>query len=243
MGGSLRWLVAAGVASALLVVACGGDTSGAGGDGGAGSSSGNASGSGGGSGAGSSGTGGNGSSGAGSSGLGSSSGTTAGGCPESVPSGGVPCSPVGLVCEWGSSNVEECDTVGTCMPEGWDSPAYPPEGPDCSGGPPIACPSSYAAVPTGQACGPSGGYCDYPEGRCGCGEPPGPILLVDGSVASIWICQHPQTGCPQPRPRIGTTCSHEGQFCDYGGCGAVPGGNAEACTGGVWVDALEGCPL
>jgi hypothetical protein len=231
------------VLATAFAVACGGSTTSEGGEGGAGSNAGIGSGSASGSGGGGSG----GSSGSGSTGSSGSSGGTSDaavpGCPGSPPLAGAACVPEGLTCEWGSSNVAGCDTIGVCRGGAFDFNAINPGVRDCGGGPPIACPSSYASVPVGQTCTPAGGYCDYSEGRCACGQPAGPVLLVDGSPAEIWMCQKPQSGCPQPRPRLGSSCSIEGQFCDYGGCGEVPGGSAEQCTGGVWVEAEEACPL
>jgi hypothetical protein len=175
--------------------------------------------------------------------TGTSGGGTGGGCPASPPTSGS-CSPEGLTCEWGTSNVADCDTVATCTGGLWSFAGHNPGGLDCGGGPPIACPGSYAAVPVFKPCSPSGGYCDYPEGRCACGTPPGPVQFFDGSVASVWECENPSTpGCPQPRPRLGSACMEEGLSCDYGGCGEVPGGNAEACKGGIWVTTFVGCPL
>jgi hypothetical protein len=234
------------VALSALAVACGGTTlagpsdgggtdAGAGADAAGGSSSGQ--GSSGGTGTGSSGTTGS------SSGSSGSSGTSA--CPSSPPSSGAPCSDDGLTCEWGSSNVPECDTQATCTAGVWSLALPNPGGLDCGGGPPIACPASYAAVPAHQPCSPAGGYCDYPEGRCACSPPVGPIEVIDGSVVSAWWwCQQQSApDCPATRPPLGSPCTPEEVSCDYGGCGAIPGGLFEACQGGVWVAAMEPCPL
>src|SRR5580704_18603291 len=35
-------------------------------------------------------------------------------CPASVPGSGATCSRAGLTCEWGASNVPDCDTEATC---------------------------------------------------------------------------------------------------------------------------------
>jgi hypothetical protein len=164
-------------------------------------------------------------------------------CPASVPGSGATCSRAGLTCEWGASNVPDCDTEATCTNGEWAVTAPNPGGLDCGGGPKITCPPSFASVPVGDACSPDGGYCDYPEGRCGCAAGGGPIRLIDGSVQAFWSCQNPAAGCPKPRPLLGSSCAMEGLECDYGTCGTIPGGNAEQCTGGVWVTAEVGCPL
>jgi hypothetical protein len=56
------------------------------------------------------------------------------------------------------------------------------------------------------------------------------------------MCANPGGGCPLPRPLLGTSCSPEGQQCDYGVCN-VPGGAAEQCSGGLWIEALVACPV
>lgn len=240
-GISCRLLLSAMAASAIAV-ACGGSILEPGG-GGAGSSSGSTGGSSSGSGAGST----SGSSGGGSSGSGSTSGSSSGGvttgCPT-TPFSSQSCTPDGLACEWGSSNVLDCDLHGTCNGGVWLIMPLNPGGLDCGGGPPIACPASYASVPVGSVCPTQGGYCDYPEGRCACEVfLGGPAIPGDASFDPYWYCQSPQTGCPQPRPRLGSTCNQEGQTCDYGGCGQIPGGNSEQCSGGVWVSVPTPCPL
>jgi hypothetical protein len=100
---------------------------------------------------------------------------------------------------------------------------------------PIMCPSSFASVPRGSACSPQGGYCDYPEGRCACSFQLGP------NPQATWSCQDPNTSaCPLPRPRVGSPCSQDQLFCDYGSCG-VPDGTGEQCTGGVWISINVAC--
>jgi hypothetical protein len=82
---------------------------------------------------------------------------------------------------------------------------------------------------------PSGGICDYPQGRCSCNS-------NLPSINVVWNCQSPQQRCPLPRPRLGSFCTVDGMQCDYGTC-AVPGGTMETCSGGVWTQAMIACGL
>jgi hypothetical protein len=66
-------------------------------------------------------------------------------------------------------------------------------------------------------------------------------MLVDGSVQSHWACQDPATpACPLSRPSLGSACTQNGLFCNYGGC-SVPGGTAVQCEGNLWQEALVAC--
>jgi hypothetical protein len=92
-------------------------------------------------------------------------------------------------------------------------------------------------VPKGQSC--SGSMeCAYPQGRCACTIDFGPVLLEDAGAS--WVCTDPETGCPEPRPQLGTACANEGQTCDYGTC-SLPGGVQVACTNGTWALSPAGC--
>jgi hypothetical protein len=134
-----------------------------------------------------------------------------------------------LTCEGGSSPVEVCDTVATCNGGRWQ--VTPAGSGSCGGGDGGSCPPSFASVPRQQHCSPYGFDCDYPEGRCACAVPAGPVPL-DASAAAEWLCQDPAPGCPQPRPRLGSACTsaQDGVLCDYGACSAF-GGTAETCAG------------
>jgi hypothetical protein len=215
------WSLAVGAAIVLMAAGCGGTTVGEGSDGGSSGS---------------------GSSGGNTSGGGSTSGGGGGGCPASPPANGAPCSQSDLGCEWGSSPVPDCNTQAVCTAGQWMTTAPSAGTFDCGGSPPIACPSSFAAVPVTTACSPSGGICDYPEGRCACSPPAGPPTLSDSGVVTEWFCQQPSLGCPQRRPLLGSACPFETMSCDYGSC-TIPGGSVQQCTGGVWVAGLVGCPL
>jgi hypothetical protein len=86
----------------------------------------------------------------------------------------------------------------------------------------------------------SGTTCDYPEARCSCGQSCGMLGVGDGA---IWCCPDAppeETGCPDPRPRLGTPCGSTMSVCDYGGCS---GNVEEQCLDGVWQkDTMFGCP-
>lgn len=168
-------------------------------------------------------------------------GTGATPCPSSPPSDGDACGPQGLTCEWGSSNVQDCDEMALCNGGRWQVTLQGPGGLDCGGAPQGMCPSSFASVPRESHCSPYGSYCDYPQGRCACTVPAGPGFPADASAVAEWICQDPAPGCPEPRPRVGSTCSQEGLECDYGAC-TVPGGNSETCQGGLWIEGGVACP-
>jgi hypothetical protein len=65
---------------------------------------------------------------------------------------------------------------------------------------------------------------------------------VDASAVARWVCQDPQApGCPVSRAPLGSACSQQGLFCDYGSC-SIPGGTSEQCQGGIWKSALTACP-
>jgi len=162
-------------------------------------------------------------------------------CPASPPGDGSACGPQGLGCEWGSSTVEDCDTMALCNGGRWQVTVPGPGGLDCGGGPQGTCPSSFASVPRESHCAPYGLACDYAEGRCACTVPAGPGFPVDAAAEAEWLCQDPAAGCPEPRPLLGSVCADEGQECDYGACD-IPGGNAETCQGGLWIEGGVACP-
>lgn len=157
-------------------------------------------------------------------------------CPFTCPKTGAPCVP--LECEYGTSPILECDAIFTCNGT-WAA--------DTRGGDPMycspstsGCPATRASVPVGAACSPSNLECDYPGGRCACTiSRGGPVRLDAGAE---WICDTPMGDCPQPRPRVGTSCTSPGKTCDYGAC-TLPGGDALECTDGRWQPHQMPCPL
>ncbi|HEY4013575.1 MAG TPA: hypothetical protein VGM06_09570 [Polyangiaceae bacterium] len=164
------------------------------------------------------------------------SGTDAGGsplCPTSPAARASACPRVGLACEYGTSTNVACDTVVMCMASGWSVT----EAVSCPMG---TCPATYDAVPMGEACAPSGLGCGYAKGTCICSSSTGPIEVIDGAVAIDWHCFPAMTGCPSPRPRLGTPCVDAGVSCNYGACS---GGVELSCDGGVWQEESVPCPL
>jgi len=160
-------------------------------------------------------------------------------CPTSAPANGSVCTDENLECEYGTSEYPGCDAVTQCESGTWQEEQ---SGGFCPGINPSQCPSSMAAA-NGQSCDP-GQYgsvsCWYATGGCYCGSLGGPIMVEpDGGYApQTWQCDDPGPQCPQPRPRIGSTCSDEGLSCQYLECDF-----AESCTGGIWVSEPEGCAV
>ena len=97
------------------------------------------------------------------------------------------------------------------------------------------CPNTYGDVPKGQACSPLGLDCAYAQGQCNCAD-----TVPASGPTPVWQCSTPAAGCPDPRPRIGSSCTQEGLSCDYGAC---TGGVELQCTGGVWASQVTACPV
>jgi hypothetical protein len=108
-----------------------------------------------------------------------------------------------------------------CQAPGWSVTAPGPGA--CPAG---TCPATYAAVTQEQPCSPDGLDCAYAEGQCDCA-----YLLLVASPGRVWQCAPSTPGCPEPRPRLGDTCSQPGFTCDYGAC---LGGIAMRCVNGSW---------
>jgi hypothetical protein len=62
-----------------------------------------------------------------------------------------------------------------------------------------------------------------------------------GGPAYTWICVTPMSGCPEPRPHLGSACSTEGLYCDYGSC-TFSDGAAQTCMDGYWQGGFAACP-
>jgi hypothetical protein len=147
-------------------------------------------------------------------------------CPSSPPGSG-PCPKVGIECEYGNNANADCNDVYSCGPTGWTTGEVA-----C---PVPTCPSSYASVPINSTCSPTGGICGYEQGTCTCSE--GSPPRINGPV---WQCFPAQTGCPSPRPDLGTPCSAPSSLtCDYGACS---GGISLSCQDGSWQQSNTACP-
>jgi hypothetical protein len=137
--------------------------------------------------------------------------------------------------------VQGCDTVATCNGT-WTTQA--PTDSKCSLSV-IAqgCPLTFEAVSQGASCSSNGLECNYAKGRCACGSNGGPVQLIDAAIQGHWSCQDPTTqGCPLPRAQLGSACSPNSLYCDYGSC-TVPGGTAEICQNNLWERAIAACPV
>ncbi|HSQ64288.1 MAG TPA: hypothetical protein VLM85_13770 [Polyangiaceae bacterium] len=163
-------------------------------------------------------------------------------CPATVPNADSPCSKEGLSCEYGSDPNLSCNTYAQCSLGRWQVMTPPPSG--CPTPPnPSSCPSTYASVPVGQLCGNLVGLlCSYPLGFCGCEVPQFGPYPADGAAVAQWVCDQPEQGCPQPRPKLGSVCTQPGQMCDYGAC-SLPTGTSVQCQDGAWQNAPFGCAL
>lgn len=165
-----------------------------------------------------------------SSGGSSSGGRDAGGgspCPASPPSGGTSCPVVGLECEYGMDANPACNEIEHCTTSGW---SYPAPTAHCTG----MCPPKYSDVPIGRVCSPEGLDCSYMEGQCDCA-----MTLPLSRMFPVWQCFAPGNGCPEPRPRLGSSCSDASLSCNYGAC---YGGVAMVCRDGYWHQASVLCP-
>jgi hypothetical protein len=166
-------------------------------------------------------------------------------CPAAIPASGS-CSTPGLQCESGNDQDLTCDGYIVCTEDPYESnslkwsivpglvsPPCPTSGAGIGG-----CPSTYAEVISGQACSDNGLECGYPQGRCACTTP---VSLAPVSDGPSWVCEQPGTGCPEPRPRLGTSCETPRQQCDYGSC-TLPNGTALICQSGSWATLQTACP-
>lgn len=166
------------------------------------------------------------------------------GCPTTAPKSGDPCktASLSLTCEFGGvGNQRLCSTTATCIKgsSGIEAWVVNPPAPSCvssSDQNPGACPATFTTRPTGASCPSSAGLsCVYTQGMCGCipciGDGGG-----GGGGQQEWACDPfpSPTGCPVPRPLIGSACTQEGLSCGYGEqCGVVSGPNL-GCRAGRW---------
>ncbi len=156
-------------------------------------------------------------------------------CPASPPQGGASCSPAGLQCEYGSSYDFECNVVATCDAQTgkWSVQTGNCSQPFDAGG----CPDPSTTGLAGTSCATNGASCNLTTQHCDCQLGCGAAFLDGGR----WVCDGPKAGCPEPRPRLGSACTAEGQQCDYTLCCA---GGTMTCQGGLWQGHLMsgGCP-
>jgi hypothetical protein len=146
-------------------------------------------------------------------------------CPEAAPTQGSACTDEGLDCEYGCSNVL------TCADGTWGG-AVLPVASLCDAGPNSpGCPADASAVLQQTTCLASGTSCEYAEKICTCISPQDPRP----DAGNTWFCG-PESGCPFPRPRIGSSCATASQQCDYAQCGST-----QVCMGGVWQPTEGGC--
>ncbi len=139
------------------------------------------------------------------------------------------------MCEWGLGSVPACDTIATCSSNAWSVQGAA----SCVNA--LACPvlepadQSTCSVPVGTVCDYAPLGTSEPKVRCACER----VSATNGNI--LWYCQKPvNVSCPSPRPRLGTVCSTSAT-CSYGVC-RIPGGNDEACQGGLWVNNPVLCP-
>jgi len=158
-------------------------------------------------------------------------------CPAAPPPTGASCSHGALDCEYGADWNPACNTLARCWRGGPLDGTWQVQGPGVPTTPcptptarPAACPAEPPAPAAG--CAAASLLCTYPAVTCLCYE-----RTSSGSppvTTRQWECTgHPGAGCPEPRPRIGSACSHEGMTCDYSVCYL---GGGVYCTGGVWSD-------
>jgi hypothetical protein len=153
-------------------------------------------------------------------------------CPSSAPKAGADCPSVGLVCEYGSSATVACNQVATCSASGWKF--APPSSSGCAVG---TCPAEYPSGEVGMACTSNDLVCSYAAGTCTCASS---TPLTADTGGPHWQCFPKQSGCPTPRPKLGTKCGASAAApCDYGACA---GGIELVCEDGVWKESFVSCP-
>jgi hypothetical protein len=158
------------------------------------------------------------------------------GCPASAPTAGSACSVESLQCEYGNAWWSvACDVVEQCTNGEWQTtqlsfdPCSPEPGPN-----PASCPATSGDVPQGSSCSPANTNCYYPDAFCQCAVPLGGPIQIDGGSA-YWTCL-PGTGCPYPRPPLGSACVTNENVCNYEDCSY-----GQMCVNGAWQGEEEGC--
>jgi hypothetical protein len=154
-------------------------------------------------------------------------------CPTTPPTASAACSQDKLACEYGSNPDPSCNQAFECSGGAWvdrtSGVACPPQS---------DCPASYASIPATENCSPETLTCAYPEGECICTQSLGGVEKQTPS----WDCIPVVSGCPSPRPDLGTACvaNSSNQQCDYGQCS---GGISMSCQQGVWQQVFAACPV
>lgn len=116
-----------------------------------------------------------------------------------------------------------------------DAPSSDSKPADASGdgGNDPSCPPSYGAA-RGQCS--TNLFCVYPQGNCeciyACGPPPPP------DAGNHWQCGTREASCPMHKPAVGTPCSMDAQFCNYGACCA----DWMKCENSLWKLGGGQCP-
>jgi hypothetical protein len=152
-------------------------------------------------------------------------------CPATHPTTGAACNFSELYCEYGTDPNPYCNDLAECNNGSWEKEPASASCPSPSG----MC-APYATLAAGGSCAASGQTCASAEGTCVCSNDPGGLPIEGGP---FWSCSPAQTGCPSPRPQLGTPCSGSAPSeCDYGACS---GGVAEDCVGGYWALANIAC--
>jgi hypothetical protein len=161
-------------------------------------------------------------------------------CPATPPPSNTPCENAGLLmCEYGSSPVQACNTTATCIPRPplifmsaatpvieWTTSVADGSFP-CTAAPASQCPFPGQRI-QGMTCNTPSLECDYPDKRCECASGPAP------QSGTTWRCTDPLLAGPGcgPRQPLGAPCPQQGLVCNYGVCD-VTGGSAQACFD-VW---------
>jgi hypothetical protein len=162
-------------------------------------------------------------------------------CPATTPALHSMCAVDGLQCEYPRAVYDNklqydvaCDNVLECSDGGWSS--APLGGAKCEPDSPNStdCPLTFVGITNGGSCSDPGLRCEYPKGVCTCAAALGGVLPVLDAGAS-WSC-NPETGCPMPRPRLGSACGTAKQSCTYQSCSF-----GEICEAGVWQGEPEAC--
>jgi hypothetical protein len=162
-------------------------------------------------------------------------------CPELEPGVGTKCSMGGVECEYPRTEPTlqydvACDDVRTCSKATgkWTdgqllSAKCKNDGPNAG-----SCPSDYSSAVGGEGCKVPNVWCEYDAAVCVCMPPSGPTTADGGYV---WSC-NPGGGCPMPRPRLGSTCTIDGQNCTYLTCAY-----GQQCQDGSWHATVEFCDM